>query len=185
VDPFIRSYAGALDPFLCESIVRKFDQDERRAPGQIGLGQSEVKRSVDLEIRSLPDWEYLCRPLDQAVSATLRRYREDVPNFVDSQKVQLRETGYQVQCYQPNGSDGFDWHADVADRRSAERVLAMIAYLNDVEAGGETEFRAQAQKVAPRRGTILWFPPTFPYLHRGTAPVSGPKYVITCFLVYP
>ena len=108
-----------------------------------------------------------------------------MPNFVDSQKLHLRETAYQVQCYQPNGKDGFDWHADVADRRSAERVLAMIAYLNDVEAGGETEFRAQALQVAPRRGTILWFPPTFPYLHRGAPPISGPKYVITCFLVYP
>ncbi len=190
MDPFIRIYPDLIDPFLCKAIIDRFDGDERRHAGRIGARVSTredpgLKRSTDLEIRTLADWEYLCRPLDQAMSQSLRRYREDVPNFGDTHRMALRETAYQVQCYQPNGSDGFDWHADIADRASADRVLAMIAYLNDVAEGGETEFRAQEVKVVPRRGTICWFPPSFPYMHRGAVPRSGPKYIITCFLSYP
>lgn len=185
VDPFIRSYPEMIDPFLCKAIIDRFDGDSRRQPGKVGYGESALKRSTDLEIRTLPDWEYLCRPLDQVMFHGLRRYREDVPNFADTHRTTLRETGYQVQCYQPNDRDAFDWHADVGDRSSAERVLALIGYLNDVEDGGETEFRSQDLKIKPRRGTIVWFPPTFPYVHRGNTPRSEAKYIITAFLTYP
>jgi hypothetical protein len=61
----------------------------------------------------------------------------------------------------------------------------MITYLNTVEVGGETEFRAQERAIPPRQGAVAWFPPGFEYVHRGRPPVSGPKYVVTSFLVYP
>jgi hypothetical protein len=184
VDPFIRFYPDAIEPSLCQSIIDKFDGDPRRHAGNVE-GPAAVKRSTDLEIGELPDWEILCRALDVPVSASFRRYRQDVSNFGETHPGLLRETGYQLQCYRPGGQDGFDWHADVTTRSSAERVLAMIAYLNSIDDGGDTEFRAQALSIAPRRGGILWFPPTFPYVHRGTVPRSGPKYIITCFLLYP
>ncbi len=174
-----------IDASLCEAIITRFVGDPRRHQGKVGAGYSLFKRSTDLEIRPLPDWDDLCRQLDQAMVESLRRYRDDVPNFAETHRTNLRDTDYQVQCYEPNGSDGFDWHADVATRGSGERVLAMVAYLNDVTEGGETEFRVQQIKIAPRRGTILWFPPTFPYVHRGNVPRSESKYVITCFLTYP
>lgn len=186
VDPFVRVYPDLLEPFLCQTIIDKFEADTRKGAGKVeGYGTHAAKRSVDLVISEHADWEYLCRAVELAVATSLRRYRADVPNFDETQRGALRETGFQVQRYEPNGTDGFAYHADVASRPSSERVLAMIAYLNDVAEGGETEFRAQELKVKPKRGSILWFPPTFPYVHRGLVPISNAKYVITCFLIYP
>jgi hypothetical protein len=174
-----------IDRSLCNAIIERFQADPRRHRGMVGAGYSPFKRSTDLEIRPLPEWADVCRQLDGSVYASLARYREDVPNFSETHRNRLSDTEYQVQCYAPDGSDGFDWHADVANRASAERVLAMIAYLNDVAEGGETEFRAQQILVAPRCGSIIWFPPTFPYVHRGRPARSEAKYVVTCFLTYP
>jgi hypothetical protein len=184
VDPFIRFYPDLIDPYLCKTIIERFDADPRRHSGKVGGGDVSRKRSIDLAIRTFPDWEYLCRALDPAVSASFARYKEDVPNFCDTHPNPLKETAYQIQSYQPNERDGFEWHADIADRASSERVLAMIAYLNDVAEGGETEFRQQNLKIKPQRGAILWFPASFVYVHRGCVPKSGPKYIISCFLVY-
>jgi len=183
MDAFIRCYPGVIDEAICRQIIEKFDADPRKHEGRV-LGAGAPKRSTDLVIRGLPDWEPLCKQLDSGVIASLKRYREDVPNFRDVHS-RFRDTGYQVQRYAPNGSDGFDWHADVNSRQSAERLLAMIAYLNDVEVGGETRFRTQDLAIAPRAGSVLWFPPGFEYVHRGDTPISGPKYVVTLFLVYP
>ena len=176
-----------IDPALCAAMIEKFDRDPRRRPGETegGYSTSTVKLSVDLGISGPRDWQPLRRSLDEAVGLSLRRYRADVPNFGETHLGLLRETSYQIQSYQPNGKDGFPWHSDIVNRSNSERVLTMIGYLNTVEVGGETEFRAQELKVAPRCGTILWFPPAFPYVHRGNTPVSGPKYIVTCFLVYP
>jgi hypothetical protein len=186
VDPFIRCYPDMIDAALCQAMIQKFDADPRRQAGRVlAYNAAGIKESVDLEIRVLPDWEPLCRAFDRSVARSLRRYRTDVPNFNETQRGMFRETGYQIQCYQPNGRDSFLWHSDVSSRPSCDRVLALIAYLNTVEVGGETEFRAQELKIAPARGSILWFPPTFPYVHRGNVPLSGPKYIVTCFLTYP
>jgi hypothetical protein len=184
MDPFIRVHDDMIDPALCRAIVEKFEQDPRARAGEVvGTPETRAKRSTDLGISALADWAALCRALDPAVSASYRRYGDEVPAWKETQRGVLRETGYQIQRYQPGG-DGFDWHADVAGRASASRALAMIAYLNTVT-GGETEFRAQGLAVTPRAGSILWFPPTFPYVHRGRTPGGEPKYVITCFLCYP
>jgi hypothetical protein len=186
VDPFVRVYPDLIEPFLCASIIDKFEADTRKVPGRVeGYGRSAAKECVDLVIHELPDWEYLCRALELPVATSLRRYRAEVPNFDETQRGALRETGFQVQRYLPNGQDGFAWHSDVASRPSSERVLGMIAYLNDVAEGGETEFRSQQLSIKPKRGTIAWFPPTFPYVHRGATPISGPKYIVTCFVIYP
>ena len=179
---FIRCYPDMIDPALCRELIDRFDADTRKKTGQV-VGQGNPKRSTDLAIRGLPDWEPMCARLDPCVVTSLRRYRADVPNFQDVHRA-MRDTGYQLQAYQPNSVDGFDWHADAIDRTSCERFLAMIAYLNTVAEGGETEFRAQKLAVSPRAGSILWFPPGFEYVHRGKTPVGASKYVVTLFLVY-
>ncbi len=179
----IRLYPELMAPSLCQELIDGFERDPRKRAGH-AFGHPQAKRSTDLGIRGLPEWIDLCARVDAAVLASLRRYREDVPNFRDIHR-HVRDTGYLIQAYRPNGEDGFDWHADAVNRASCDRVLAMIAYLNDVEVGGETEFRAQERMVKPRRGTILWFPAGFEYVHRGRPPLSGPKYIVTSFLAVP
>lgn len=181
--PFIRLYPGIASADVCRRLISAFVADPRKRPGR-AYGSAQAKRSIDLGLRGLPEWTTLCDELDAIVVRALRKYSEDVPNFRDIHR-DVRDTGYLLQSYLPDGQHQFDWHADSVSRESADRILAMILYLNDVEVGGETEFRSQQRSIAPREGSILWFPPGFEYVHRGKPPLSGTKYIITTFLVYP
>jgi prolyl 4-hydroxylase len=102
--------------------------------------------------------------------------------------------GLQVLCYAPGGATAphFDYvqpsnpanQASVA--RSGQRVSTLLAYLTDVEAGGETVFPRAGLSVQPRRGHAIYFescnsrgqldPQS---LHAGRPVERGEKWVIT------
>jgi hypothetical protein len=55
--------------------------------------------------------------------------------------------------------------------------------LNDVpvEHGGCTEF-LMGKKIQPKKGTLLFFPATWNYIHRGKKLEKGNKYIATGFV---
>ncbi len=67
-----------------------------------------------------------------------------------------------------------------------QRVLALIVYLNDVEAGGETVFLTQRRSIKPARGRLAIFPTCQNYVH-AAASVQGKvaKYDIVNFVTIP
>ena len=76
------------------------------------------------------------------------------------------------------------WHCDNAHVGSSRRMLVVMAYLNTVESGGETEFLYQSTRVQPVQGTLLIFPAYFTHAHRGNPTLKGNKYIITSWLEY-
>jgi hypothetical protein len=75
-------------------------------------------------------------------------------------------------------------HVDVGDSISARRFLVFFVYLNDVAEGGETEFPTLDLQVSPKCGTILVFPSTWTFLHRGNVPISNDKYILGSYKHY-
>ena len=82
------------------------------------------------------------------------------------------------------GRGNFLDHVDVGSLDSAMRFLVLFVYLNDVEEGGETEFPELDLTVTPKCGTMLLFPSTWTYLHRGNTPISNDKYLLGSYLHY-
>ena len=82
------------------------------------------------------------------------------------------------------GRGNFLDHVDVGSYDSAMRFLVLFVYLNDVEEGGETEFPELDLTVTPKCGTMLLFPSTWTYLHRGNTPISNDKYILGSYLHY-
>jgi len=77
------------------------------------------------------------------------------------------------------------WHCEYQGSfDNKNRVLSWILYLNDVEAGGETEFLYQSMRIKPRTGTFILFPAYFTHTHRGNPPLSGEKYVATGWIEF-
>jgi len=70
------------------------------------------------------------------------------------------------------------WHHEQNNMQESHRLISVIAYLNDVEEGGETEFIHQSCRIAPKQGTILLFPSSFTHTHRGNPPIKGTKYIL-------
>lgn len=71
------------------------------------------------------------------------------------------------------------WHCEQGSRVSAHKHAFYIAYLNDIEDGGETEFLYQARRVQPIKGRIVIAPACYTHLHRGNPPLKEEKYIAT------
>jgi hypothetical protein len=79
------------------------------------------------------------------------------------------------------------WHSEIWPDESFEglhRLVLWMYYLNDVESGGETEFYFQKKSIKPKKGTVVIAPAGFTHTHRGNAPLSGDKYILTSWLLY-
>jgi hypothetical protein len=90
---------------------------------------------------------------------------------------------YKVQKTDPAGGYHI-WHCEDGAKNFSERVGVYILYLNDVEEGGETEFLYFSKRIKPKKGTLLIFPPNYPWAHRGNPPLSGTKYIMTGWLEF-
>ena len=79
-----------------------------------------------------------------------------------------------------NPSEGFHgWHYDNSGFFVGLREFVFITYLNDVPAGGETEFLYQGIRIAPKKGTTVIFPASYTHMHRGNPPLGCTKYIAT------
>ena len=83
--------------------------------------------------------------------------------------------------YKKTSTEGYHvWHIGMAHIEMPQyRVIVFSIYLNDVEEGGETEFLHQSVRVKPKKGRIVFWPASYPFVHRGNPPLKGEKYIVT------
>jgi hypothetical protein len=116
------------------------------------------------------------------IDAALERYNREIgldiaiPNSPKTADLILKR-------YRPGGAESFQTHFDALFEHS-NRYLVFLWYLNDVEDGGETEFPGLGVSVQPRTGRLLMFPPYWMYQHRGLAPRSGNKFIVSTYLLF-
>ena len=85
---------------------------------------------------------------------------------------------YKLQKTLPAG--GYHvWHAENDTRNHSSRIATYILYLNDVPEGGETEFLYLSKRLPAKQGTLVIFPPSYPWAHRGNPPLKNTKYIMT------
>uniref|UniRef100_UPI0040489AFB 2OG-Fe(II) oxygenase n=1 Tax=Shewanella baltica TaxID=62322 RepID=UPI0040489AFB len=103
-------------------------------------------------------------------------------------KYLYRSGSINVQKYQQNKGGYPHWHSEQfpqnGHNEALHRVVLYMFYLNDVEAGGETEFYYQQRKISPKKGTMVIAPAGFTHTHRGNKPVSGDKYIATSWIMF-
>tara|TARA_Y100000741_G_C18104473_1_gene498191 strand:- start:303 stop:758 length:456 start_codon:yes stop_codon:yes gene_type:complete len=101
--------------------------------------------------------------------------------------------GIRIKKYNDNKVDEFFNHVDVDDYHGARRFLTFFCYL-DNNRGGATDFpdygwrgkmREKLVFHSPsKKGSMLIFPPMWPWLHRGNRPKGKPKYIVQTYLHY-
>ena len=167
----------ALPKSFCSNLIEKFEQDDRKHQGVVGSGINfDMKRSLDLNISALEDWDSFDQGLYKNLGSELDNYRNFLPDIFNksstSQDLTGDDTGYQIQKTQPG--DFYDWHHDYMDNR----LLTFIWYLNDINNAGYTEF-LDGTKIQPEAGKLVIFPATWMYVHRGVSPKNETKYICT------
>ena len=175
----------ALDKKTCDDIIQRFRHDDRKAPGITTSGEvmPELKKSMDLAISDLDEWEDIDRTLFQSLAENLEEYSKQILEIIGNPlwSSEIKDTGYNIKRYRQN--DYYNWHVDCQTYIEGwTRTIAGIWYLNEVEEGGETEF-AFGHKVVPEIGKLILFPATWNFPHRGLSPIKGNKYIITSFVL--
>ena len=174
----IRVYPGVLPAGRCQELIDGFE--DRASEHLINTGP--VLSFAELNVtQAWPDAHDLAF---QAILPWFEQYSRDLGIGGLQWPAELAFEELRIKRYRPGGEDQFAPHVDVGDHASARRFLAALLYLNDVEEGGETDFPLWGQQVQPAAGSLLLFPPLWPWLHAGRPPISGPKYILSTYLHY-
>lgn len=181
---YVRWYDDALTSQFCEQLIAAYTQSVehhvRREPGwRTGLDDSAW---TELDVTPLAD-DALKGFLFKQIEAFLARYNRDVGLSIPI-PTSARLAPLRIKCYRPGVAEKFQLHFDSINE-VADRYLVFLWYLNDVTEGGETEFPDLPMKVAARAGRLLMFPPYWMYQHAGLPPLSGDKYILSTYLLFP
>jgi len=185
---FIYEIKNCLSDEYCDRLIERYTLDVRSKPGEtVGGVNTNWKKSLDLRIGELFDWTDVTQTLVQKVRDGLSEY-EKYYDDNDMSRMNLIKhmindaVIYNATIQQTEEGGFYRWHHDSLFSKHV-RILTYIFYLNDVpvEHGGCTEF-LMGKKIQPKKGTLLFFPATWNYIHRGKKLEKGNKYIATGFV---
>ena len=184
MDNLIRIYDNVLSENKCSYFVNKFEEhSEMHEIQDCGNGKTltriNLMSSPDTPFRN--DLDYLSNLFMENVERYKRHCGIQPFQFPDKFGIEP----FKIKRYTPNTTDEFPAHVDVRDRSTARRFLVMFAYLTNNDAG-ETEISCMNTHVSSpcKQGSILLFPPLWPWVHTGVAPAKTAKYILGSYLHY-
>ena len=182
MDNLVRIYNDVMTDEKCQYFIDKFEAHPEMQEIQ---NNSQDKTLTFINLMSSPD-----TPFREDLNFLSNLFMENVEKYKKNCRIKPFQfpdkfgvEAYKIKRYLPNTTDEFPAHVDVRDRATARRFLVMFVYLTDNYAG-QTELEVLAGKSPCRRGSILLFPPLWPWVHAGKAPVKNPKYIIGSYLQY-
>ena len=191
-----RVYENVLDDDYCDHLVKRFEDDTkykdrvesfRRKFSRLDIMDSNFGKS------GAKGWEDDTSKITTIYKDIVERYKKDCK--IDKYQFPEEWTweGLRINKYEDNGTDEFFNHIDVNGHKAARRFLTIFCYLDD-NVAGETDFpefgwRGKLrEKLAFRspckKGSVLLFPPMWPWTHRGNKPRNKPKYILQTCLHY-
>ena len=178
----------SLSEDFCNQVINKFETDPYRKAGEVDQNNPRIdknlKVTIDTTITHNIAWREEDEVLYKALGNALYEYEIHLQktssgkwNLHPSDGYQVKDTGYMVQKYEPNGF--YNWHHDWCMNEGWSRIYTYIWYINTIkeEDGGWTEF-IDGTRIQPKVGSILLFPATWTYVHRGYT-TKVPKYIVT------
>jgi prolyl 4-hydroxylase len=174
----IFAVADFLSPAECARLIAMIDEVARPSPVYDGPDAATYRTSFSGDVD----------PNDSFVRMIERRICDLMGIEQDWGEI------FQGQRYQPGQEfqGHFDWYDTTADywpgetRRGGQRSWTAMAWLNEVEEGGVTQFTRIGLGFPPQAGSLLMWNNALPdgrpnedVMHAGMPVVRGVKYVIT------
>jgi 2OG-Fe(II) oxygenase superfamily/SEC-C motif len=119
---------------------------------------------------------------DKIAGLVQRAYCGPIQDFFESKLRWFEQP--QILRYQPGGfyrthSDADSWvKAEQAWKRTLDRDLSLLIYLDDNYTGGELIFPNFNFRFRPQAGVLLAFPADYRYLHGAMPVISGVRHAI-------
>ncbi|HEY6816385.1 MAG TPA: 2OG-Fe(II) oxygenase [Croceibacterium sp.] len=170
--------SGFFDPVECGRLIALIDATARPSVAYALGGDEDVRTSFSGDLD--PNDPFV-RGLDRRIGSLLG-LPYDTGEVLEGQRYTAGQQFKEHIDWFPPDSPG--WQREKA--RGGQRAFTAMAYLNTVEAGGETDFPKLDLAIAPRQGTLLVWNNADPHgvpspltSHAGNPVVRGAKYVVT------
>lgn len=173
-------FKNFLSDERCDELIQFHKDSPDKYEGVVSRNvvNNQVKRCIDVMVSDKKIIDDLVLCVNDMFPEIAEKYPVIVkfPMSLGYPQIQRydKETGY------------FKEHIDNSIYEEVERVLAFIYYLNDVEEGGETEFKTiqniGSVKIKPEKGTVVAFPVSWKFVHEGHIPMSSDKYIVSQFM---
>lgn len=181
---YVQTFDGALPKAFCNQLIASFDQTTElhliRSKGwRAGIDASSW---TELDVSALADNAFkgfFYAQVEDHLAIYNQRLGLTLPVPSSPLISEMR-----IKRYRADAREEFQPHFD-AIYEVANRYLVFLWYLNDVVEGGETEFCDLGIKISARAGRLLMFPPYWMYQHAGRPPISGDKYILSLYLLFP
>jgi len=167
---------NSLSRYFCNKVIKKFDEEPAKYEGRVGENRrvdKTIKDTKDFSLTGNKNWKKEDTIFYAALKEGLHDYLTYLCSIHRNNKPSLckiKDTGYKLQRYEPGGF--YDWHNDwTMDNKNGSRVYVFMWYLNTIRKkdGGYTEF-TDGTRLQPKCGSLVFFPATWTYLHRGYPP---------------
>ena len=171
------------DLSICDRLIDFFENNDNKKQGMIGTTLSHqcdksIKDSIDLsDIQNYAETHECVQEYLNELESILNHYRE-IYSFCDQTGVWGLEN-LNLQKYNSGGAAYHLWHFERATKKTSNRHLVFMTYLNDIENYGETEFYYQKIRIKPIKGLTLIWPVDWTHTHRGLPSYLETKYIIT------
>jgi len=185
IEEFIGTFDNFVKPETCDALITLFEnekkiqntfnrKDSENASGNIKSDEQFFVTRDHTAGEQRDSFFQILGNLREALEIYIKE--TDVLKYMGVEELHLCTS--KIQKTLP--SQGYHvWHIEKGYSFGCSRVLVYTIYLNDITAGGETEFLFQRKRVSPKKGRICIFPAHFPYVHRGNPPLNEVKYIMT------
>ena len=191
IKDFVGVFRNAYSKEFCAQAIEVFDEAEKMGltvNRQQNEGAPRIhKHDTSLFIQPCQEFNaYNCRKIAETVTSVF--WNSVYPAYsaeFDALSICSPHGVYTVKVQKtPIGGGYHVWHLETGSRETANRLMAYVLYLNDVDEGGETEFLYYPRRIKPEAGTLVLFPGGYTHTHRGNPPISGAKYIVTGWVEY-
>ena len=169
----------------CQRLIKMFESDTEHHQIQ-DCGQGATLTQINLLHSPDTIWKNEANDIANTIVNYAHLYKKDC-YIKDNQWPE--KFGFEppkIKRYMPDGKESFPDHVDVLGHKTAKRFLVAFIYLNNNEKGQTVVSPKDGKFVSfCTRGSILLFPPLWPWMHTGMSPIDTPKYIVGSYLHYP
>ena len=188
IENFIGVYDNYILPQECDRAIKIFDNQHKfnNTLDRLKFENSGALSKKDNQFFANKDnmnvWWQEYKTMIANYDMAFKHY-SDTTGAMESFGADYYYTDVKLQKTLP--TEGYHiWHVEhgLQTEGANDRAFVFTIYLNDVKEGGETEFLHFSKRVKPKKGRIVIWPASFPYVHRGNPPISGEKYILTSWM---
>ena len=189
INNFIGVYDNYILPEECDRAIKLFEDQNKfnNTMDRMSSENSPITQKQDKQFFASPSnlniwWEDL-KTIMINYDMSWKHYVQNTGAGTAYNIDKFFHTNLKIQKTLP--TEGYHiWHVEHGKSyETSARAFVFSIYLNDVEEGGETEFLHFSKRIKPKKGRIVIWPASFPYLHRGNPPLSGEKYILTSWMM--